>query len=116
MLGRVLSVLGAPVGSHRKGLLSLPPYLGSVSKEYKQSFARIVILNRYRKKTDEGVRLAVPHYSRILRTSLFKFFEDIGGENVKINEEDLILNHSLIERLANSGTKMEKAALCSLMR
>ena len=79
VLGRILSVLGAPVGSHTKGLLSLPPYLGSVSKELKQSFARIVILNRYRKETEDGVQIAVPHYSRILGTSLFNFFKDLGG-------------------------------------
>ena len=118
LLGRVLSVLGAPVGSPLKGLVSFPPYLYVASKELKESFARILILNLASNSTstsDSQIEIVSPNYSRGLTKSLYQFFQNLDGESVDVSAEGVVLDRSFVESLSQNGPEMEANALSSFL-
>lgn len=93
VLGRVLTVLGAPRGEKNEaGRVSLPEYLEDAPERVRQEFVQVYLRNRGRRRpeTDE-IRLQVARPERY-RRSLATLVRGLTGQSVSVSRTSVVLS------------------------
>ena len=99
LLGRVLSVLGAPVGPKAHQRLELPWYLEDAPEDVKRLFAVCYLENRG--QIDGAlIRFREERNDSYLR-ALARLFEDLTGERVSITEKNVVLSEDASTAFGN---------------
>jgi hypothetical protein len=89
VLGRVLTVLGAPRGvKAAQDSLSLPAYLSDVDPDLQRDFARIYLLNRGRHLTDEDTVEVHSMPSAAFARKLKTFFDSVTSAEMTIGTQN----------------------------
>ncbi|WP_121743880.1 hypothetical protein [Natronorubrum halophilum] len=99
VLGRVLAVLGAPVGPKADQHLSIPDYLEDAPEGAREQFVYAYLENR-----------AIPHEGKATLTlredrnrdyleGLATLIDDVAGGGVRIGERDIVISKSATENL-----------------
>ena len=92
VLGRVLSVLGAPVGPKADQYLSLPAYLEDAPADVKETFVYAYLENRavdYQEKATLTIR---EQRNRSYLESLAELIESVAGERVELGEKTIVIS------------------------
>ncbi|MDY6775806.1 MAG: hypothetical protein SV253_06990 [Halobacteria archaeon] len=106
LLGRVLSCLGAPVGTKAHGSITLPEYLDTDRTQVKHDFVRIYLFNRAHSRGEArgrgvGIREERPReYLNELAGLLREFVDD--GE-VSVNNKNVYVSKKGTRELRESG-------------
>lgn len=80
VLGRVLTVLGAPWGPLSKGLPALPVYLAVAPTDIQRSYAQVLVFNRWVKTSDPStITISIPGEMRGLQTAIHQFLLELVG-------------------------------------
>ncbi|AGB31627.1 hypothetical protein Natpe_1738 [Natrinema pellirubrum DSM 15624] len=99
ILGRVMHVLGAPVGQKSQDEeLSLPRYLEAAPLEVRTQFVRSYLRNRSVTKESGSIQIieARPHS---YREELADLIESITGERVTVGERSVTVSAAAVEKL-----------------
>lgn len=102
ILGRVLHVLGVPLGKQTEDpLISLPVYLESAPESVRQDFALVYLLNRRRwgASNGEGLTIYHPDYTEAYLDDLQQFFQSLVDETVIREEENIKLSEEAVQSL-----------------
>ena len=91
VLGRVLTTLGAPVGSKTEQELSLPSYLDEAPGYIRSEFVDAYLENRAIGREGSDVLTIREERNRDYLESLRELFEDVSGESVRLGERDIII-------------------------
>lgn len=116
VLGRVLSVLGAPLGNLSHGLPALPTYLGRAPADCKRLYAQILVFNRWIKTPgSSSLTITVPNEMRGLQTSISQLLTDVtdgsidqDGTNIAISET---ATRDLFPSLSSAAPTVEHIAI-----
>jgi len=92
VLGRVLSLLGAPVGSKSDADLSLPRYLDAAPDRIREAFVDVYLSNRGQRHPDKTTMTLRETRSQEYLHDLAALFEDVSGESVTVSEQNVILS------------------------
>ncbi|QSG02296.1 hypothetical protein [Natranaeroarchaeum sulfidigenes] len=93
ILGRALSVLGAPVGDKNdRAEISLPEYLDDAPDEIRADFVDVYLRNRAQSHDDKGtLTLREERADRYLQ-ELAALIEDVAGESVTVSDKNVIVS------------------------
>ncbi|MCL9812563.1 hypothetical protein [Natranaeroarchaeum aerophilus] len=93
ILGRALSVLGAPIGDKNDHAeISLPEYLDDAPDEIRAEFVDVYLRNRAQSHDDKGtLTLREERADRYLQ-ELAALVEDVAGEQVTVSDKNVILS------------------------
>jgi len=106
VLGRVLSVLGAPVsGKGATTDLSLPEYLDAAPTEIRQSFADVYLQNRAVEHDDKRTLTINEERSAAFRRELAALLRDLSGESVTAAEKYVTISADARTALASKGLR-----------
>lgn len=102
LLGRVLSILGTPVGVKATQDLDLPPYLVGVAEEHRRDFARVHLLNRGNFAGGKtGTNLHVP--TEDFCHDLQALFDDVADGSATISDQQFLwISAATVRDLAGS--------------
>jgi len=92
VLGRVLSVLGAPVGAKADADLALPRYLDAAPERVRQDFVDVYLANRGQRHPDKATMTLRETRSRRYLDSLAALLRDVSGESVTVSEQNVVLS------------------------
>jgi len=92
VLGRVLSVLGAPVGSKSDANLALPGYLDAAPEQIRRDFAAVYLSNRGQRHPDKATMTLRETRSSAYLQDLAALLRDVSGESVTVSEQNVILS------------------------
>lgn len=96
VLGRLLSVLGAPVGSGNGSRIALPGYLDRVPRRVRREFAETYLRNR---APGEGDSVRLREGSTGYRSELAALIEAVSGERAIVCEEAVIVSEDATRSL-----------------
>ena len=92
VLGRVLAILGAPVGPKTEQHLSLPGYLSSAPTDVREQFVFAYLENRAVEQTGKDTLTIREQRNRDYLESLAELIESVAGGGVKLGEHDIIVS------------------------
>jgi len=92
ILGRVLSLLDAPVGSKSGANISLPDYLKGAPDRIRAEFVDVYLSNRGQRHPDKATMTLRETRSQEYLHDLAALFEDVSGESVTVSEQNVILS------------------------
>jgi len=98
VLGRVLSVLGAPVGPKAEQRLSLPDYLADAPTDVRAQFVRAYLENRAHEHNN--ILKLREERNRSYLDSLAALIEDVADGSVTVSEKNLIISKQATDNLA----------------
>jgi len=106
VLGRVLSVLGAPVsGKDSTTDLSLPAYLDAAPTEIRHAFADVYLQNRAVEHDDKRTLTINEERSAAFRRELAALLRDLSGESVTAAEKYVTISADARTALASKGLR-----------
>lgn len=92
VLGRVLVILGAPIGEKNvQSDLTIPPYLMDAPRKSKMEFAAVYLRNRANPIATGPIRFREER-SRQFLESLAQFFRDVTGHRVVLSEKNILFS------------------------
>jgi len=107
VLGRVLSVLGAPVGAKSDADLALPQYLDTAPERVRRDFAAVYLQNRGQRHPDKATMTLRETRSDAYLQDLATLLRDVSGESVTVSEQNVVLSadatRALFGRLGAPG-------------
>lgn len=107
ILGRVLALLGAPVGSKAGADLSLPAYLDDAPEWVRRDFVDVYLSNRGQRHPDKATMTLRETRSQAYLQSLATLLREVSGESVTVSEQNVILSadatRALFGRLGSPG-------------
>lgn len=92
VLGRVLAVLGAPVGEKARQHISLPSYLNDASNSIRSAFVMSYIRNRAVAYDDKDTLRIQEERDRDYLESLADLIIDVIGEGVTLQDQTIIIS------------------------
>jgi len=92
ILGRVLIVLGAPVGRKTQVDISLPDYLDDAPQDIRLEFAKTYVLNRAAQHSGKDTLTISEERSQAYRDELAEFLEATIGERVTSGKQNVTLS------------------------
>ncbi len=92
VLGRVLSILGAPVGSKSGTALSLPAYLEDAPTTIRREFVDVYLSNRGQRHPDKATMTLRETRPQQYLNDLAALFEDVASAPVNVSEQNVILS------------------------
>jgi len=101
VLGRVLSILGAPVGSKSGTDISLPAYLKDAPTNIRREFVDVYLSNRGQRHPDKATMTLRETRSQQYLNDLAALFEDVAGAPVNVSEQNVILSADATRALDN---------------
>ena len=96
VLGRLLSVLGAPVGPATGGPIALPGYLDRAPRRVRREFAETYLRNRAAEGVDS---VLLREGSTGYRSELASLIETVSGERVTVREGAVIVSEDATRAL-----------------
>lgn len=100
ILGRILHVLGAPLGSEKHSDdIRLPPYLDYAPTKIRRGFARTYALNRKREYDGQSISWGEDR-PEAYHQQLIELFRDVTGEHVKHSGIDVYLSAAAARSLS----------------
>mgnify|MGYP006288833441 FL=1 len=107
ILGRVLHVLGAPVGSkaHSESL-SLPWYLEEAPLEVRKQFVQAYLSNRSTTSSDSHSVQIIEERSDTYREELAELIESIAGEPVTAGDRSVTISAAAVESLGLDSERL----------
>lgn len=101
VLGRVLTVLGAPRGEKNvRHNLTLPAYLGDSPKEIGRRFVKIYIHNRGQHREDTDLVKFREHRTQAYLESLAGLIRRLTGESVTVSERNIHISASAAREIS----------------
>lgn len=92
VLGRVLWVLGAPLGAKSAADLALPRYLNAAPEQIRRDFAAVYLQNRGQHHSDKATMTLRETRSNAYLQDLAALLRDVSGESVTVSEQNVILS------------------------
>lgn len=93
VLGRVLTVLGAPLGEKsERSAVSLPTYLATAPASVRRAFARTYVLNRGQVTPGKDTVKFREERPESYLSALRSLLRDVTGESVSVSERNVILS------------------------
>lgn len=93
ILGRILALLGAPIGVKNEGSrIQLPNYLDQVPEPIGREFAITYLGNRGQRTPDKGTVTFREERSRGYLRSLASLFRECTGEQVTVSEKNVVIS------------------------
>lgn len=93
VLGRVLSLLGAPVArKNRDADVTLPTYLDDAPDHVRADFVDVYLQNRAASRDESRVLNVREQRSDAYLQELAALFRDVSGESVSVSEQNVILS------------------------
>ncbi|SEH14666.1 hypothetical protein SAMN04487967_1711 [Natronorubrum sediminis] len=92
VLGRVLSVLGAPVGSKADQHLTLPSYLDSAPRDVREQFALSYLENRAVEHEQKDTLTIREARNRQYLTDLSNLLDSVIDGRVELGEENIVIS------------------------
>ncbi|ADB63899.1 hypothetical protein Htur_5011 (plasmid) [Haloterrigena turkmenica DSM 5511] len=92
VLGRVLSVLGAPVGPKADQHLSLPAYLDEAPTEVRETFAYAYLENRAIEHDGKATLTIREERNRDYLEALAGLLASVAGGGVELGERDIVIS------------------------
>ncbi len=99
VLGRVLEVLGAPVGAKAEQQLSLPTYLEFAPDDIRESFVYAYLENRAIEHEQKDTLTIVEERNRTYLLELTALIEDVAGGGVNLGEHNIVISADAARRL-----------------
>lgn len=101
VLGRVLSVFGAPIGEKAVGDITLPAYLDNVDMEHRRAFARAYVITRGSKRSRDRIGFREERNKEYLN-GLADLLRDVTDETVWQTGKNVVLSGSAVDALFQS--------------
>ncbi|PGF15804.1 hypothetical protein CP556_06540 [Natrinema sp. CBA1119] len=92
VLGRVLAVLGAPVGPKADQELSLPPYLSDAPASVREQFVYAYLENRATEHAGKATLTLREDRNREYLEGLADLIDDVAGGGVRFSEQDIVVS------------------------
>ncbi|AGB31771.1 hypothetical protein C488_14972 [Natrinema pellirubrum DSM 15624] len=92
VLGRVLAVLGAPVGPKADHRLTLPAYLEGAPADVRETFAYAYLENRAVEHQGKATLTLRENRNRDYLESLAALIDDVAGGGVSLRERDIVVS------------------------
>jgi hypothetical protein len=92
VLGRVLAVLGAPVGPKADKELSLPPYLSDAPATVREQFVFAYLENRATEHEGKATLTIREDRNREYLEGLAELIDDVAGGGVRFSERDIVVS------------------------
>ncbi|SET50782.1 hypothetical protein SAMN04488694_107176 [Natrinema hispanicum] len=92
VLGRVLAVLGAPVGPKTDTRLSLPDYLEGAPDDVRETFVYSYLENRAIEHDGKATLTVREDRNRDYLESLAALIDDVAGGGVRFSERDIVVS------------------------
>ncbi|MFB1063706.1 hypothetical protein [Natrinema sp. H-ect4] len=92
VLGRVLSVLGAPVGPKADQELTLPAYLSEAPASVREQFVFAYLENRATEHAGKATLTLREDRNREYLESLANLIDDVAGGGVRFSERDIVVS------------------------
>ena len=92
ILGRVLSVLDAPVGPKADQHLTLPAYLEDAPADVKETFVYAYLENRAVDHDAKDTLTILEKRNRSYLESLAELIESVAGERVELGEKNIVIS------------------------
>lgn len=92
VLGRVLSVLGAPVGPKADQDLALPAYLDSAPASVREQFVYAYLENRATEHAGKATLTLREERNRDYLEALAALIDDVAGGGVRFSERDIVVS------------------------
>jgi len=92
VLGRVLAVLGAPVGPKVDARLSLPDYLESAPADTRETFVYSYLENRAISHGGKATLTIQEERNRDYLAALADLIDDVAGGGVRLGERDIVVS------------------------
>ncbi|WP_135823071.1 hypothetical protein [Halostella litorea] len=92
ILGRVLIVLGAPVGRKTQADIALPNYLDDAPQDIRLEFAKTYVLNRAAEHDGKDTLTIIEDRPQSYRDELAAFLEQTIGERVTSGKQNVTLS------------------------
>jgi len=106
VLGRVLSVIGAPVSGKGPATdLSLPAYLDGAPTDVRQAFADVYLQNRAVEHADKRTLTINEERSAAFRRELAALLRELSGESVTAAEKYVTISSAARTALASKGMR-----------
>ena len=104
ILGRVLTVLGAPIGEKAAQPLRLPDYLDAVDDTHREQFAITYLLNRGQEKDESDVITLHEERSNSYINELAHFFGTVGDAPARRSGENVIISAEAAREICSGST------------
>jgi len=92
VLGRVLSVLGAPVGPKAQQRLALPDYLSDAPEDVRETFVYAYLENRAIEHEGQDTLTVREDRNREYLEALADLIDDVAGGGVRFSERDIVVS------------------------
>ncbi len=92
VLGRVLAVLGAPVGPKADTRLSLPDYLEGAPDDVRETFVYSYLENRAIEHEGKATLTIQEQRNREYLAELADLIDDVAGGGVRLGERDIVVS------------------------
>ncbi|PCR88678.1 hypothetical protein [Natrinema ejinorense] len=99
VLGRVLAVLGAPVGAKSNQRLSLPSYLEEAPDDVREQFAYAYLENRAIEHEGKATLTVREDRNRTYLEDLAALIDDVAGGGVEFRERDIVVSADAARQL-----------------